>query len=197
MSRPDESHRKQHLPAAEPRPADVEEAAESKTRRKATMHALQDLGEALVDLEPRQLALLLTDVELPERLSEAVLQARGIHARGGRKRQLQYIGRLMRGVDPAPIAGWLDALAHGRALDAAHQHALERWRDRLLEEPDALDLLAAERPTLDRPRFRALIAKARDERAKASPPHAYRDLFRALKSLFDTTPAERFEPPSP
>ena len=149
----------------------MEQPVASKTRRKAAMHALQDLGEALVDLEPRQLASLLTDVALPERLRDAVLQARGINARGGRKRQLQYIGRLMRDVDPAPISRWLDALAHGRALDAAQQHALERWRERLLEEPDALDLLAAERPMLDRPRFRA------------------------LKSLFDT--AELPEPPSP
>lgn len=176
---------------------DAEEQAESKTRRKAAMHALQDLGETLVALEPRQLAALLADVELPERLREAVLQARGIKARGGRKRQLQYIGRLMRDIDPAPISRWLDALAQGRQLDAAHQHALERWRDRLLEESAALDLLAAQYPTLDRPRFRALIAKARDERAKASPPHAYRDLFRALKWLFDAAPEAHPEPPSP
>lgn len=160
----------------------------SKTRRKAEMHALQDLGVTLVELETRQFNALVGEVELPERLREALVQARGITARGGRKRQLQYIGKLMRDVDPEPIARWLDRLAHGRQHDAAHQHALEQWRERLLDEPDALDLLMAEHPTLDRPRLRALIVKARDERVRGSAPHAYRDLFRALKTVLDDAP---------
>src|SRR5690242_18191519 len=85
----------------------VDETPVSKTRRKAQMHALQDLGEALVALEPKQLAALTAQVELPEILLDAVREARGITAWGGRKRQLQYIGRLMRDVDPAPIERFL------------------------------------------------------------------------------------------
>ncbi|MEO5702265.1 MAG: ribosome biogenesis factor YjgA [Casimicrobiaceae bacterium] len=157
----------------------------SKTRRKAAMHALQDVGEAMVELEPRQFAALLRDVLLPERLRDALVEARNITAHGGKKRQLQFIGKLMREVDPAPIAAWLDRLAHGRQQDAARMHAIERWRERLLSEPDALDALAALHPTLDRPRLRALIARARAERAAAAPPHAYRDLFRAVTLLLD------------
>ncbi|MDQ6619563.1 MAG: DUF615 domain-containing protein [Pseudomonadota bacterium] len=160
-----------------------EDAAPSKTRRKAAMHALQDLGVTLVELEPRTFSALVAEIELPERLLDAIAQARGINARGGRKRQLQYIGKLMRDIDPEPIAQWLDRAAHGHQIDTARQHALERWRDRLLSEPDALDLLLAEHPTLDRPRLRALINKARDERGRGAPPHAYRDLFRALKTV--------------
>ncbi len=161
----------------------------SKTQRKAQMHSLQDLGEAIVALEPRQLAGLFEQVELPERLREAVVEARAITAWGARKRQLQFIGKLMREVDPDPIQRWLDALAHGRQMGAARQHALERWRDRLLAESDGLDALAAAHPALDRPRLRALIAKAREERAAGTPPHAYRELFRALNDLVadDTT----------
>ena len=155
----------------------------SKTRRKAEMHALQDIGEALVRLEPRQLAALFERVELPERLREAIVEARAITAWGGRKRQLQYIGKLMREIDPEPVHRFLDELAHGRQRSAAQQHALERWRERLLEEPDALDALAATHPELDRTRFRALVARAREERANATPPHAYRELFRALTEL--------------
>jgi ribosome-associated protein len=163
----------------------------SKTRRKAQMHALQDLGEALVALEPRQLTALLDEVELPERLREAIVEARAITAWGGRKRQLQYVGKLMREIDPEPIARWLDALAQGRRISAARQHALERWRDRLLADNEALDALAAAHPELDRPRLRALIHRARDERAAASPPHAYRELFRALNETIpgDAAPA--------
>jgi ribosome-associated protein len=114
---------------------------------------------------------------------DAINQARSITAWGGRKRQRQFVGKLMRDVDPEPIRRRLDLWAHGHAIDAARQHALERWRDRLLAEPAALDLLAAEKPRLDRPRFRALIARARDEHARGQPPHAFRELFRELKAL--------------
>jgi ribosome-associated protein len=155
----------------------------SKTRRKAEMHALRDLGEALVALDPRRFAELAAEAELPDRLVDAIREARSITAWGGRKRQLQYVGKLMRDVDPQPIRRCLDLWAHGQAIDAARQHALERWRERLIAEPAALDLLAARKPRLDRPRLRALIAQARDERARGRPPHAFRELFRELKAL--------------
>ena len=155
----------------------------SKTRRKAEMHALQDMGEVLIGLDPRRLASLAEEVSLPPRLVDAILEARSITAWGGRKRQIQFVGKLMRDVDPEPIRRRLDLWAHGHEVDSAHQHALERWRDRLLAEPAALDLLAASRPRLDRPRFRALIARAKDEQARGQPPHAFRELFRELKAL--------------
>lgn len=166
-----------------------DDAPLSKTRRKAAMHALQDLGEAMVALEPRHFAALLREIDLPERLRDAVIEARGISAHGGRKRQLQYVGKLMREVDPAPIAAWLDGLAHGRQQDAARLHAVERWRDRLLAEPEARDALAAAYPALDRPRLRGLLARVREERAANAPPHAYRELFRTIKTLLDEAQA--------
>lgn len=175
-------------------PAEPGAAAPSKTRRKAEMHARQDLGETLVGLDPGRFAEIAAEAGLPERLVDAIVAARGITAWGGRKRQLQFIGKLMREIDPAPIERRLDAWAHGQAIDAARQHALERWRERLLAEPDALDALAAAHPTLDRPRFRALIARARTERERASPPHAYREIFRELKALAGD---EHAPPPSP
>jgi ribosome-associated protein len=89
----------------------------------------------------------------------------------------------MRDQDPAPIRQRLDLWAQGRDLDTARQRGLERWRERLLVEPEALDALAAEFPRLDRPRMRSLIARALEERARGAPPHAFRELFRALKAL--------------
>jgi ribosome-associated protein len=157
--------------------------APSKTQRKAAMHALQDLGEALVALEAQRLAALAAAVGLPDRLVDAVAAARSITAHGGRKRALQYVGKLMRDVDPEPIRRQLAAWARGYDVDTARAHALERWRERLLADPSALDALAVEHPLLDRPRFRALIARARVERAGARPPHAYRELYRELKAL--------------
>lgn len=162
---------------------DEQRAPLSKTRRKAQMHALQDVGVALVELDRRHFEALIAEVELPERLREAIVEARGINAHGGRKRQLQYIGRLMRDVDPEPISRWLERLARGSQEDAAQLHLVERWRDRLLAETHALDELTAAHPALDRPRLRTLIAKAREERSRGAPPHAYRDLFRALKDV--------------
>jgi ribosome-associated protein len=182
MPRPDEPRRP---PRPDPTAAADDDAARppSKTQRKAEMHSLQDIGEALVALDAKRFGELAAEAALPERLVEAIVAARGITAWGGRKRQLQFVGKLMRDVDPEPIRRKLDLWAQGQAVDAAQQHALERWRERLVAEPDALDALTALHPHLDRPRFRALIARARDERERASPPHAYRELFRELKAL--------------
>jgi ribosome-associated protein len=188
MPRPDERVIRQSRAAsavpADPAAGDVRaDALRSKTRRKAQMHALQDMGEALVALEPKRLAALAADASLPDALVDAIRGARAITAWGARKRQLQYIGKLMREVDPEPIRRRLDLLAHGRDARAAHHHSLEQWRNRLIAEPATLDRLAAEFPRLDRPRFRALIHKARDERERGGAPHAFRELFRELKAL--------------
>ncbi len=193
MPRPDErEHRRPRDAAHDSETPVANEAADnlppSKTRRKAEMHALQDLGEALIALDPKRLAELATEAALPERLVDAIREARSITAWGGRKRQLQFVGKLMRNVDPEPIRRRLDLWAHGHAVDSARQHALEQWRDRLIAEPAALDLLAAKKPRLDRPRFRALIARARDEHAQGQPPHAFRELFRELRALDSADP---------
>lgn len=188
MSRPDELRPRLTRPAPEtasdaPIGSASDDQPPSKTRRKAEMHALKDLGLALVELEPRRLAEIAADVELPERLFDAIVAARSITAWGARKRQLQFVGKLMRDIDPAPVRRRLDVWAQGHDMDTARQHALERWRERLIAEPDALDALAAVHPRLDRPRFRTLVARARDERERGAPPHAFRELFRELKAL--------------
>ena len=147
------------------------------------MHELQDLGEDLVQLDARHFAELAAALELPERLVEAIREAHAITSWGARKRQLQYIGKLMRDIDAEPIRQRLDARAHGRDEQTMRAHAVERLRESLLAEPDALDRLALAHPALDRARIATLIAQARIERAEGRAPHAYRELFRQLKSL--------------
>src|SRR5437868_13061695 len=96
----------------------------SKTRRKATMHALQDLGEALVMLDAGRLA----ELGLPERLVDALAAARRIRAHEGRRRQMQYIGKLMRDIDAVPIREALERFASGEPSDKAQFAAAEAWR---------------------------------------------------------------------
>lgn len=149
----------------------------SKSRRKKDMHARQALGEALVALTPAQ----LSGLGLPERLADAIGEARRIPTFEARRRQMQYIGRLMREVDPDPIARHLSALRNERRRDSARQHELERWRSRLLAEDGALTELVRAYPGLDSQHLRALVRNARRELARGDPPRAQRALFRALR----------------
>ena len=151
----------------------------SKTRRKSEMHDLQSLGETLVQLSaPR-----LSELGLPERLADAIEQARGISKHEARRRQMQYIGRLMRDVDPEPIRARLAQWGTAPAAEKARLASVERWRERLLADSAALDQLCAAAPHADRARLSALVARVQGERARAAPPHAYRELFRVLNTL--------------
>lgn len=155
------------------------ETPPSKTKRKQAMHDLQDLGEALVKLDPAKLA----QIDLPESLRDAVADARGITKWEARRRQMQYIGRLMREVDPEPIRAELARWEGGSASETALLHELERTREHLLADPAALDALHAAHPTLDRAHWRTLIQRAKDEHARGLAPKAYRQLFRELRTL--------------
>jgi ribosome-associated protein len=153
----------------------------SKTRRKQAMHDLQDLGEALVALDPKAVAKL----ELPERLADAIAEARGITKHEARRRQLQYVGRLMRDVDPEPLRAALAQLDGVGHAERAHFAAAEGWRDRLLAEADAVDAFVAAHPAVDRTELAALVADARAERASGRPPHRFRALFRLVARTLD------------
>jgi ribosome-associated protein len=151
----------------------------SKTRRKREMLELQSLGAALVELPESQLGAM----QLETRLLQAVLDAKRIKSHEARRRQLQYIGRLMREVDPEPIRARL-AAAEGTSAQAAAAHRrLEAWRERLLLDDAALTSFAAEHPGADIQEIRALIRNARKEQKEGKPPRAYRELFRALKAV--------------
>ncbi len=153
----------------------------SKTRRKKQVAALQDLGAGLVALSEDQLAR----IELPERLRDAVMQARRITAFEAKRRQFQYIGKLMRGVEAEPIRAALDAaLARSRGEAAAHKR-VEAWREQLLADPGAVGELLAEYPGADGRQLRALVRTALRERTECRPPRAYRALYQELRALIE------------
>lgn len=145
----------------------------SKTARKKQMHALQRLGERIVALSPEHTATLA----LPERLVEAIELARRIRAHEGRRRQMQYIGRLMREVDAASIEAAIDALQRGHRVEVAQHHEAERWRDQLLEDEAAVTNLLTAYASADAQRLRQLRRQAIREPAN---PRYRREIYRAV-----------------
>lgn len=150
----------------------------SKTKRKQEMHELQALGVALVALSESQ----LQDMSLESRLHEAVLAAKRITSHEARRRQMQYIGRLMRDADAEPIRARLAAVEGHSAQAAAHHRRLEAWRERLMQDDEALTEFVAAHPGADLQELRALLRNARKEAKEGRPPRAYRELFRFLKN---------------
>jgi ribosome-associated protein len=149
----------------------------SKTQIKQRMHELQDIGEALVDLPKEKLKQL----ELPETLRDAVLEAKRITAHGGRRRQLQYIGKLMRGIDAEPILAKFAEWNGSHAEETARLHRLENWRQRLIEDDAALSEFLALHPGFDVQQLRVLIRNSRKEQQQAKPPKSSRELFKMLR----------------
>jgi ribosome-associated protein len=157
-----------------------EEQNKSKSQRKREMTALQELGEELVRLNAEQLAKL----PLTDEIREAICAAQGMHARGARYRQMQYIGRLMREVEPAPVQEALDTLRNKQNRATALLHRVERWRDELIAgDNEALEEVVAAFPAADRQHLRQLIRNAQKEKEAGKPPKANRELFRYLRGL--------------
>ena len=151
----------------------------SKSQRKREMHALQDMGEQLVELSAERLA----QMALPDELRDAVREAQRITKHGGRRRQMQYIGRLMRSIDAEPIREALAAIEGRSAVETARQHRLERLRLRLLEDETVLTEIARTHPHADLQHLRQLRRNALKEQEQTKPPRAFRELFRALRDL--------------
>jgi len=157
----------------------------SKTRKKKDMLALQELGAQLVELNEQQIETM----QLPEALLQAVLEAKRLNRREARRRQLQYIGRLMRDIDATPIRDRLEQwLGQGRE-HTAQLHTLERWRDDLIAGDPALERFLREYPNADSQKLRTLIRNARREQGAALPPKSYRELFRVLREFITEEPS--------
>jgi ribosome-associated protein len=157
----------------------------SKTRRKQQMLALQALGAALVELSESQIAELTLESEL----REAVLDAKRMRTHEARRRQLQYIGRLMRELDAEPIRAQLAAIHGQSAEESARHRRLEAWRERLLADEAALTEFATEHPGADLQKLRTLIRSVRKDREDNKAPRAYRELFRCIKECSDSNPS--------
>ncbi|MGD2137472.1 MAG: ribosome biogenesis factor YjgA [Gammaproteobacteria bacterium] len=152
----------------------------SKSQRKRELDALKRLGRELLGLSDDALRRL----RLPEELLDALLAARKINAHGALKRQLQYIGKLLRDVDTAPLREAVEEMNHQHSTHTREFHLLETLRDRLLLEGDAaLPEVLAHFPHTDRQHLRRLARHARNEHATRQPPRATRQLFRYLREL--------------
>lgn len=152
----------------------------SKSQVKRELHALQELGERLTTLKPDLLARL----PLSDALRRALEDAPKHKAHIARKRHIQYIGKLMRDQDIEAILALVDQLDASTRQYNERFHALERWRDRLLEGSDAaLDAFFTEYPESDRQHLRQLTRQAQHEAAQNKPPAAARKLFKYLREL--------------
>ena len=171
-------------PSSLPPPADSDGEfydRPSKTQLKKDSHELQALGEALVALPDNR----VVDLPISERLRDAVTEYKRTKTHEGKRRQMQYIGKLMRKDDVEPIREAVAAMQLGRAKDSLALHETERWRVELLASDDALTRWTAEHPASDLQQLRSLIRAARKDAAAAPEQRsgrAYRELFQFIKA---------------
>ena len=170
----------------------------SKSQVKRDMHALQELGKTVVELSSDRVKQL----PLSEKLQDAVLLAQRTTSREGRRRQIHYVGKLMRDAPAQEIARQIDEWANGSRQQTAHLHAIERDRDRLIADDSAFTPWLEAHPDVDVQAFRAIIRAARSEHKKnqtllpgQQPKRKhYRALYQAIKDASqapdDATPSE-------
>lgn len=153
----------------------------SKSQQKRDVEALQELGEELVKLPVSQFKRM----ELPDDLRTAVAACRKITQNGALRRQKQYIGKIMRHIDPAPIQVQLDVFNGVSEAANVKLHQAERWRDKLIADNEALTLFLNSFPDTDATHLRQLIRNARDEAAHNKPPKSFREVFRVVREAIE------------
>lgn len=158
-------------------PGDDTEGPVSKSERKRQAHRLQSLGRALTELKPSD----LDELDLPEKLRSALADYQRFPSHEARRRQLQFIGRLMRDVDPEPLQTALDTLRGQSAAAQYEFHQAESWRERLLQEPQALTEFLEAYPGSDGQQLRHRIQQVQKAKSEEQRKTAYRTLFRFVK----------------
>jgi ribosome-associated protein len=163
----------------------TDDATRTDLKREST--ELQKLGEDLLTLRVE----LMTRLALPEKLTEAVAEAKRISNFEGKRRQMQFIGKLMRKLEATQLDGIRTALIEQHtpsALETQTLHQAEMWRDRLVSEDDALGQWITLSPSTDSQQLRALVRQARKD-AKPEKPgaavrhgRAYRDIFQIVRA---------------
>ena len=151
----------------------------SRTKKKQHVEELQKLGAALIALPSATLDAL----DLPAQLLAAVRDAQRFTSHGARRRQVQFIGKIMRKIDPEPVRTAVEAITNQSATVRARQKRLEQWRERLIADDAALTAFASEHTGTDLQAMRTLIRNARKEIAESKPPRAQRELFRVLRDF--------------
>ena len=164
---------------------DGETDAPSKSQRRREALEVKSMAARLIDLSPAHLA----NIPLGEAVGNAVREAQRIRSNVARKRQLQFVAKLLRRADLEPIAAALHDLDQSARQATARQHRAEAWRDRLLADGDpALGELMRLRQDGDAQAMRQLMRKARQEEARGRPPAAARKLFRRLREMDEREP---------
>jgi ribosome-associated protein len=152
----------------------------SKSAKKREVEALQELGAKLVELSSDQ----IKKIDMPEELRAALKEAHRLAPRTeGMRRHLQFIGRIMRKVDPAPLQAALDRIAGLSAAENARMHQRERLRDRFIADEKVIDEIVAKFPNADIQYLRQQRRNAIREHELKKPPKAYREIFRILREL--------------
>ena len=160
---------------------ETEEQRRSKSARKREAASLQELGVQLSTLPDQEIKAL----GLPDTLFIALRDLRRLPSHGAQVRQRQYIGKLMRSIDPEPVLVKLAERKQRHDLEIRHFQQIERWRDRLLSEPGAGTAeLLKEFPSIDQEALRRLLDKAEREKAEQRSPVGARELFAFLRQLF-------------
>ncbi|WP_027329616.1 ribosome biogenesis factor YjgA [Marinimicrobium agarilyticum] len=156
---------------------DFDDSEKSKTQVKKEMHALQTLGKQLSELNDDQLGRM----PLEPKLHNALLEYRRLRHNEARRRQLQFIGRLMREADQEGIQKVMDQFNQQSRANVQLHHSAEQWRDRLLAEPDAVQAFIEEHTVSDIQHFRQLLRQAQKEATQNKPPAASRKLFKEIR----------------
>jgi ribosome-associated protein len=164
---------------------DNENRPPSKSALKRQMEELQQLGKEMVALPKEKLKRL----DLPDTLRTAIETAQRLqNARSGLRRQLQYIGRLMRDIDAQPVAHQMRNWEAHHTGENARFHELERWRDRLLTDENSLQAFLQAYPAADIQTLRTLIRNAHKESEAQRPPKSTRALFKLLREISEASP---------
>jgi ribosome-associated protein len=159
---------------------ETEEQRLSKSARKREAASLQELGVKLSALPDQEIKAL----DLPDNLFVALRDLRRLPSHGAQVRQRQYIGKLMRNIDPEPVLAKLAERKQRHDLEIRYFQQIERWRDLLLSEPDtAVPELLQEYPHADRATLSKLLEKAERERLEQRSPAGARELFAFLRQL--------------
>ena len=157
-----------------------DDARPSKTQLKQQSHDLQHLGVALTELSDERLAR----TEMPDALREAITTFRKTRSHEGKRRQMQYVGKLMRKADETALREAVAEATIGSARETLLLHEAERWRNELVADDDALTRWLAEHPDTDTQQLRSLVRAARREAARPveqRQPKSFRELFQFIK----------------
>ena len=165
----------------------------SKTKRKQQMHELQDIGEELVELSKEA----LSKIPMSEDLLDAIKEYKRLNAHEARRRQMQFIGKIMRKEDTAPIREKLEQIRGSSTAATALLHRIERYRSAMIDKDEAITQFLSDFPHASVQELRTLVRNTRKEAEQAKPPKSFRELFQFIKAVLEHNPDETDEDITP